>query len=273
MWRVAKRPQENKQNETISMFDDDHKTDDDIRKMENDAKPKFKVNKSAEIYSTNETSKRYQYELKHLVDFRNYASCREMPTFIDNLDEFEDLGLIFRGAGLKARPVLGFTLRFEKRMLQINIAKASIGYQNYTSLIPRNDRTSNHPSTPPNYDLSETPKKQFDRKVKYWKTQLHQWDNITSTEQIPEHLTTFIIQENRRIKSQRPSNTRVVRTPTGCSWSPAPKKSKKTKSRYPRTAPPNSKVERHRDYDDDDCKMDLMTSPELRENPVIYSSS
>ena len=198
-------------------------------------------------------SERHKYTLKQLNQYRQKAAFRCMPSI--DLTKFEELGVISLGAGLKISAKNGFKLRFHQRMKQINIGKNSIGYQNYIKFIPREDRTKHHPSTPPNYDLTDAPKKVFDKKVRYWKSKLHQWDNITSVEQIPSHLTTFIIKQQQKL-IQNSSNRKIVKLPKGCSWSP--KNGKKTTSRI-----------------DDDAKMNLdqefNKDDEKRQDRVIYS--
>jgi len=65
--------------------------------------------------------------------------------------------------------------RLEQRQNQITLGKATMGYTNYTQLVPKSRRRPRwHPNTPdPNAQYS---KRQWDGLVRKWRRQLHTFD-------------------------------------------------------------------------------------------------
>ncbi|XP_055616309.1 histone RNA hairpin-binding protein [Toxorhynchites rutilus septentrionalis] len=62
----------------------------------------------------------------------------------------------------------------ERRQKQIDYGKNTLGYENYLNQIPKNQRTKNHPKTPPKH--IKYSRRAWDGLVKVWRKKLHCFD-------------------------------------------------------------------------------------------------
>lgn len=62
----------------------------------------------------------------------------------------------------------------ERRQKQIDFGKNTVGYDNYISMVPKMERTREHPKTPPMH--LKYSRRAWDGLVKKWRIQLHEWD-------------------------------------------------------------------------------------------------
>ena len=62
----------------------------------------------------------------------------------------------------------------ERRQKQIDYGKNTLGYVNYTKMIPKDKRTADHPKTPPRH--IKYSRRAFDGLIKAWRKQLHYFD-------------------------------------------------------------------------------------------------
>ncbi len=64
--------------------------------------------------------------------------------------------------------------RLQQHWKQVSNNKSTVGYQNYGSAVPIEDRGPDHPVTP-RLGISDS-KRQRDRRIKVWRRALHRWD-------------------------------------------------------------------------------------------------
>lgn len=62
----------------------------------------------------------------------------------------------------------------ERRQKQIDFGKNTLGYDNYIEQVPKDERTKDHPKTPPMH--LKFSRRAWDGLIKKWRIQLHQWD-------------------------------------------------------------------------------------------------
>eukprot|EP00484_Ammonia_sp_Unknown_P027401 CAMPEP_0197027608 /NCGR_PEP_ID=MMETSP1384-20130603/7484_1 /TAXON_ID=29189 /ORGANISM="Ammonia sp." /LENGTH=361 /DNA_ID=CAMNT_0042456475 /DNA_START=52 /DNA_END=1137 /DNA_ORIENTATION=- len=140
-----------------------------------------------------------KYTFRDLYMVRQLQSYRELPANLLCNPE----GIISAGQGLCINMQHGLESQFHQRLKQIKLAKNSIGYKNYTSLVPKTERSANLPRTPSAYDIERHSKRTFDNIVSKWKKRLHEWDNIASHAEIPYHLLTPKLLHQRQVMSSR----------------------------------------------------------------------
>ena len=64
--------------------------------------------------------------------------------------------------------------RFQQRVKQVELGKATKGYQAYIKAIPKPKRSQADPQTPDSREMCS--KRQFDGKLHKWRKGLHQYD-------------------------------------------------------------------------------------------------
>jgi len=64
--------------------------------------------------------------------------------------------------------------RLEQRQKQIDYGKNTLGYQEYTTAIPKNKRKRENPKTPNKFQACS--KRSWDGQIRKWRRSLHQWD-------------------------------------------------------------------------------------------------
>jgi hypothetical protein len=64
--------------------------------------------------------------------------------------------------------------RLETRQRQIDIGKATAGYQNYSKIVPKERRKRTDPWTPNKNQVCS--KRSWDGQIRKWRRELHQWD-------------------------------------------------------------------------------------------------
>ena len=79
-----------------------------------------------------------------------------------------------QGAGVGATGDPEWEARFQQREKQIELGKATKGYQAYSKAVPREKRTPQDPQTPDSREMCS--KRQFDGKLHKWRKGLHQYD-------------------------------------------------------------------------------------------------
>jgi len=64
--------------------------------------------------------------------------------------------------------------RLEQRQKQIDYGKNTVGYQTYTTVIPKNKRKRENPKTPNKFQACS--KRSWDGQIRKWRRSLHEWD-------------------------------------------------------------------------------------------------
>lgn len=78
-------------------------------------------------------------------------------------------------SGNRRRPELETDLGvLERRQKQIDYGKNTIGYDNYTQAVPKDERKVDHPRTPPKH--LKYSRRAWDGLVRQWRIQLHKYD-------------------------------------------------------------------------------------------------
>ncbi|XP_053609693.1 histone RNA hairpin-binding protein isoform X2 [Plodia interpunctella] len=62
-----------------------------------------------------------------------------------------------------------------RRQKQIDYGKNTVGYHNYTTKVPLDQRTKDHPKTPDKY--TKYSRRSWDTLIKLWRKQLHEYDD------------------------------------------------------------------------------------------------
>eukprot|EP01084_Bolivina_argentea_P081332 147283_1 len=164
-----------------------------------------------------------RYTLKDLNELRLCTSYRAMPTNI-----LCSVDILAKGLGLHTTVTNSLSATIQNRAKQIQFGKNLIGYKHYLSLIPnKNERKPNiHPLTPTvgiNEHISEDiSKKTFDINVKKWKRDIHKWDAIHSEAEIPYHLLTdrMLNERNMASPTHKPNQTRSHSMHSYSQWTP-----------------------------------------------------
>ena len=131
------------------------------------------------------TKKRIKYIPLDLTS-RTKNVYRKKPT-VD--EEIKTQDVIMIEADQKRREVrIGSPLyvkRLEYRTRQIDIGKKTVSYQNYVTLIPKQNRTDDDPKTP--RITIKSSKRSFDGLVHRWRYLLHRYDTPGQILQIPPY--------------------------------------------------------------------------------------
>ncbi|KAK0162453.1 hypothetical protein PV327_006228 [Microctonus hyperodae] len=61
-----------------------------------------------------------------------------------------------------------------RRQKEIDYGKNTMGYDRYLQMVPKDQRTKDHPKTPPKF--AKYSRRGWDGMVKLWRKQLHNWD-------------------------------------------------------------------------------------------------
>eukprot|EP01084_Bolivina_argentea_P268212 455498_1 len=156
-----------------------------------------------------------KYTLKDLNELRHLPSCRAMPDGICHSTEIFSPGL-----GLSIVSTNSLSTTKEVRFKQIQIAKNMDGYKHYIALIPhKHQRIRNvHPMTPTISETLTLSKRHFDKKIKLWKKELHRWDAIQSVSDIPHHLVTKRMLNDRNMHHPKHNNNSANQA--HLTWSP-----------------------------------------------------
>lgn len=70
-------------------------------------------------------------------------------------------------------------LVLQRRQKQIDYGKNTVGYSNYTMIVPIDQRTKDHPKTPDKF--TKYSRRSWDTLIKMWRKKLHEYDTNAGT--------------------------------------------------------------------------------------------